>query len=147
LLIIHFIRAIAVIQQAFSTRKEINARHRLVRHLVAGGAGTAGYFAIVAILVESFDIHPVVGVIVGLGLLEVYVYLVSRWWVYDATNTHIEAVPRFTVVIVISWALNAGIMYIANDVLGWWYGWGLTLTALVVPATNFTLNYFWTFKK
>jgi putative flippase GtrA len=140
-------KTLDVIQKTLLASEDIGAGHRLVRHLFAGGLGTVGYMVFVVLLVEFAGAHPVVGVVIAFLFLEVYTYIVSRWWVYHATNAHIVAVPRFIVVIAISLALNAGIMYLAHDVFSWWYGFGLMLTLLILPATNFALNYFWTFRE
>ncbi len=135
-----------LITKLLSVREDVDAAHRLVRHLIAGGVGTVGYIAIVVFLVEVIDIRPVLGVVIAFLTLEIYTYIVNRSWVYNATNAHIEAAPRFVTVIVTTFALNAGIMYLANDIFKWWYGIGLLLTVLILPATNFSLNFFWTFR-
>jgi len=136
-----------LLTKSLSARDDVNAAHRLVRHLIAGGLGTIGYIAMVVLLVEVIGARPVVGVVIAFPCLEVYTYIVNRSWVYNATNAHIVAVPRFIAVIVITFALNTGIMYLANDIFGLWYGFGLLLTVLILPATNFTLNYYWTFSE
>ena len=135
-----------LLTKSLSVREDVDAAHRLVRHLIAGGVGTVGYVAIVVFLVEVINIRPVHGVVIAFLVLEIYTYIVNRSWVYNATNAHIVAVPRFVAVIIITFLLNTGIMYLANDIFKWWYGIGLLLTVLILPATNFSLNYFWTFR-
>jgi putative flippase GtrA len=120
--------------------------NRWVRHLVAGGMGTLIYTLIVAFFVEVTLLSPVVSVVFAFLILEFYIYVVNRAWVYQATKSHIYSVPRFLIVTVIALALNTGIMFVTVEWLKWWYFWGLVFAAFIVPQTNFLLNYYWAFK-
>jgi putative flippase GtrA len=119
---------------------------RWIRHLLAGGFGTLLYIGMVAFLVEVTGLHPVTSVIVAFIVMELYTYTIFRAWVYSPKNGHTHTVPRFLVVTAVALALNTGLMYLVVETLGYWYGWGLLVTALFVPATNFLLNYYWAFK-
>ena len=120
--------------------------HRLIRHLVAGGAGTLLYMLLVALCVEVAGLHPVASVVIAFIIMEIYTYLINRAWVYAPKEGHAYAIPRFLTVTVVALSLNTGIMYLIVESLELWYVWGLVATALVVPPTNFLLNYFWAFK-
>jgi putative flippase GtrA len=128
------------------SRNEPGILVRWIRHLVAGGFGTLLYMALVALLVEVTGLHPVTSVVVAFIALEIYTYGIFRAWVYSPTNGHTQTIPRFLFVAALALGLNAGLMYLIVEALGYWYGWGLLITALVVPATNFLLNYYWAFK-
>lgn len=119
---------------------------RGIRHLLAGGAGTLLYMVLVAAFVELVRLQPVTSVVLAFVVFEVYTYAVNRAWVYVPKQGHDYAVPRFLIVTAVSLGLNTGIMYVIVELLGMWYFWGLVATALVVPPTNFLLNYFWAFK-
>ena len=119
---------------------------RGARHLVAGGTGTVLYIVIVATLIEVADVRPVPAALSSFVCLVVYTYLVSRSWVFQSNRAHRRVVPRFIVVTLVSLLLSVGIMYLVVDVAHIWYGWALLLATLIIPATNFMLNYTWVFR-
>ena len=135
-----------VAHNLFLARGEIAPTYRLLRHLAAGGLGTLLYLGGVTAQVELLSIHPVVATVIATLILDLYTYVISRVWVYNATRDHGYAVPRFIAILVIALALNAGIMFLTVEILDLWYVWGLVLATVVVPATNFLLSYFWAFR-
>jgi putative flippase GtrA len=126
--------------------KEISLKQRIVRHLIVGGSGTAGYFISVALLVEKMAVSPVLSVIISYSVLALYTYLVNRRWVYDASSEHLPTILRFVSLLALSFALNTGIMYFVTESLDQSYLWGLFASAAIVPATNFAISYLWVFK-
>lgn len=120
--------------------------NRWIRHLVAGGAGTLLYMLLVAMFVELAGLHPVTSVMIAFIIMEIYTYLINRAWVYAPKEGHAYAIPRFLTVTVVALSLNTGIMYLIVESLDLWYVWGLLATTLIVPPTNFLMNYFWAFK-
>ena len=125
---------------------KVTMTSRFARHLIGGGVGTLLYMGIVAILVELFNLDPVLSVAISFVLLELYTYLINRIWVYESRRTHGYAMPRFLIVAIVALSLNTGVMHLVVDIASLWYGWGLLLTVLLVPPTNFLLNYYWAFK-
>jgi len=73
-------------------------------------------------------------------------YVVNRAWVFDTDRSHVSAFSRFVVASVIGMTLNTGLMYATVHLMGWWYGVGLAMATLVVPPTNFAVNYLWCFR-
>lgn len=135
-----------IIRQAISKNGYLSIGDRAIRHLLVGGVGTMAYLVCVAFLVEYVSVDPVLGVIFCFGILQFSIYLVNRKWVYESTLEHSYALPRFSIVILVSWLLNVGIMYVVVDLYGWWYVWGLVLATAIVPVTNFALNILWVFR-
>lgn len=127
-------------------QKEAGIVNRAARHLIAGGIGTLLYMLFTVIFVEILSFHPVLGACIAFLGLEIYTYAVSRVWVYDPSENHTYAIPRFLTVTFIALFLNTSIMYIVVEPLQLWYVWGLLATTFVVPPTNFLLNYYWAFK-
>jgi putative flippase GtrA len=119
---------------------------RWFRHLAAGGVGTLLYLAAVAAGVELLGYHPVASVVVAFTLLVIFSYTVNRTWVYAPKRGHGYAIPRFLVGVAIGFLLNTGIMYGMVEVLDLWYIWGLVGAAVIVPPTNFLINYLWAFR-
>jgi len=130
----------------FFEKTSVGMRGRYCRHLIAGGFGTLLYMAGVTFFVEVVNVHPVVGATFSLVYLELYTYVIDRGWVYRSTLNHRTSIPRFLVVSIVALLLNAGVMYIAVEIMKWSYIWGLVATVLIVPPTNFLLNFYWAFK-
>jgi putative flippase GtrA len=124
----------------------MSLRLRVVRHLIVGGSGTAGYFIFVALLVEKMAVPPVLSVMIGYSVLALYTYLVSRRWVYHTNSKHLPTIFRFLVLLMLGFVLNTGIMYFVTESLAQSYLWGLFGSAAIVPATNFAISYLWVFK-
>jgi putative flippase GtrA len=120
---------------------------RGVRYGIAGVAATIVYSAAVAALVELAGTGPVTAAALATLLVMVSSYAVNRAWVFDTDRPHASAFGRFAVASALSIALNAGLMYLSVQVLGWWYVAGLALTTAVVPPTNFVINYLWCFAR
>jgi putative flippase GtrA len=76
----------------------------------------------------------------------IILYLLSYTFVFQSSSNHSSAVPRFLIVSLVAFCLNAGVMYLTVNVLGWWYVWGQLSAVMVVPPVNFLLNSYWTFK-
>lgn len=119
---------------------------RWIRHLIAGGSGTVLYIGMIAFFVEITDMHPVRATAISFIFIMSYIYILNRIWVYNTTGRHSRTVIRYITVASISFILNTGIMYIVVEQLEAWYGFGIIAAALIVPLTNFLLNYFWAFK-
>jgi putative flippase GtrA len=119
---------------------------RVFRYGVAGLFATALYFSAVAGLVEVADADPVPAAGAATVLVVVTSYMVNRGWVFDTDRSHASAFPRFLAASALSIALNTGLMYLSVHVLGWRYVAGLVLATVVVPPTNFVINYLWCFR-
>ncbi len=119
---------------------------RAFRYGLAGVFATAVYFAAVAVLVEWLRMNPVSAAAAATVVVTFVSYVVNRRWVFDTDLSHVSAFTRFGVASMLSVAINTGLMYFAVRVLSWPYVGGLALATLVVPPTNFAINYLWCFR-
>lgn len=126
--------------------EKLSLTHRAARHLIVGAGGTVGYFIFVALLVEKFFVSPVLSVIISYSVLVLYTYLVNRRWVYNVRSKHIPTIFRFSVLLLLGFGLNTGMMYFATEILAQNYLWGLIASAAIVPMTNFAISYLWVFR-
>ena len=120
---------------------------RVLRYGAVGLASTALYVLLVALLVEVFSIDPVISAIVSCAATIVLAYGLNHRWVFASNRGHTAAFPRFVAATIISLTLNGGIMHVAVNYLAWSYLLGVALTVVIVPPTNFALNYFWCFRQ
>lgn len=119
---------------------------RYIRHLIAGGIGTLFYVGFLTYFVEIFSLHPVISATVAFLLLEIYIYIAYRIWVYSPSRGHTYSIPRYIIVTSIALLLNSSLMYLTVEILQLWYLWGLVFAALIVPLTNFLISYYWAFR-
>jgi len=119
---------------------------RWFRHLIAGGIGTLFYMGLVTFFVEITLIYPVYATAIAFGISVIYTYIINRKWVHNTSSNHSYTLPRFGVVTANGLLLNVGIMFLAVEVFEWWYIMGVICATVIIPPTNFLLNYFWAFK-
>jgi putative flippase GtrA len=139
-------RLAALVRQVIVPSHDSPLHVRGIRHLIANGSGTLLYIGMVAALVETSVLGPVMAVVASVVVFEIYTYLVNRLWVHAATGAHTEAVPRFVVVTLVALGLNTGIMWLTVAALHLPYYWALVIATFIVPPTNFLLNYLWVFR-
>lgn len=119
---------------------------RAFRYGLAGLFATALYFGAVAMLVEWRGMNAVPAATVATVFVTLASYVVNHRWVFVSNRSHISAFGRFVAASVLSIAINTGLMYLSVRTLGWPYRAGLALATLVVPPTNFVVNYLWCFR-
>lgn len=124
----------------------MEVKARIFRYGLAGLFATAVYFAAVAILVDLVRMDPVPAAAAATMIVTVLSYAVNRLWVFDTNRSHVSAFTRFVAASVLSVAINTGVMYLSVRVLDWPYLSGVVLASVVVPPTNFAINYLWCFR-
>ncbi|WP_454917582.1 GtrA family protein [Xanthobacter sediminis] len=102
-----------------------------------GLVATGAHFATLALAVERGLAGPVVASVTGSVVGAVVSYTLNRLFTFDSTRSHAGAVPRFAVVALGAFALNALIMEVLVHLAGVYY------LAAQVAATGITLV--WTF--
>jgi putative flippase GtrA len=116
------------------------------RYVLVRTFGFIVHFSILALLIEVMKQDPVMSSSIGFVLTIIILYFLSYTFVFQSSNNHASAVPRFLIVALVAFCLNAGVMYLTVNVLGWWYVWGQLSAVMVVPPVNFLLNSYWTFR-
>ena len=123
----------------------MTARAQLVRFGVVGITATATHVGVATGLIEAVGWHPVTGN-AGAFLSAVLVsYLANYYWTFGSANSHVRAVPRFAVIGVSGFLLNAGLMYGVVSVLQLDYRAGLAAVVTIVPALSFIASRRWAF--
>ena len=119
---------------------------KIVRYAVVGVIGTIIHFGILTLLVERFRGEPVTSSTIGFIITVIVSYLLNHRWTFRSDRGHGSALPRYVIVSVTGMVLNSGIMYLTVHVFGLYYILGQCLVVVVVPITNFALNYRWSFR-
>lgn len=118
----------------------------IIRYAVVGIIGTATHIGSLVILVEQFALNPIIASTIGFIITLIISYYLNHYWTFHSGRTHTYALPRYTMVSLSGLVLNATIMHVTVNVFGWWYVIGQMCVILVVPASNFLMNYHWSFQ-
>lgn len=117
----------------------------LPRFLLVGGAATALHYLVLIVVVQLEFAEPVGASSLGFGVGALFNYVANRRFTFRSGRPHREALPRFTLVAVSGFAINAFILWISHDVISLHYILGQTIATLGTLSWNYTLNRMWTF--
>jgi putative flippase GtrA len=119
----------------------------LVRYGIAGGASALTHLGTTWLLVEMAAIRPVLATNVGFALSIAVSYLLQRSWVFRSSRRHVQALPRFLIVVAISGLSNVTIVAVGTEVLDVHYLPVQIVALVAIPIINITLNATWTFRE
>jgi putative flippase GtrA len=125
----------------------LRAYSGIFKYGVVGVLGTLVHIGVLAIMVEVFQVNAIIGSIIGFIGALLSSYLLNYHWTFESTHDHLSSFTRYLLVSLVGLGLNTLLMYLTVTVLKWWYIYGQLTVILVVPATNYVLNRFWTFRE
>ena len=134
----------AVVRAAHHVPRPLKVR--IARYGVVGIVSTVVYFLLVTLLVETFRQDAVVSSVGAFAVIIVLAYVLNYRWVFASARSHSSAVLSFLLATFVSLSINAGLMHLTVNFLGWWYVLGLLLVTAIVPPINFLMNYLWCFR-
>jgi putative flippase GtrA len=117
---------------------------QFVRFLMVGGACTAFHYLVLIGLVH-LGWAAVPASSLGFSLSAVLNYALNRRLTFRSDAAHRRAVPRFALVALSGLALNAALLGLLHDGLGWHYLLAQVFATVGTLVWNFTLNRVWTF--
>lgn len=124
--------------------------HPLIRQVIAfAGAGSAaavGHFSTLAALVEFGLAGPVRASACGFLVGGVISYVLNRRFTFNATRSHVGAVPRFIAVAGVAFVLNAFLMDLLVHRLGLFYLLAQVVTTGLVLIWTFGAYRIWAFR-
>ena len=106
---------------------------------------TAVYYAALVAMVELMGLPVLVATSIAFALVTIENYLLHRSWTFQSTAAHRSAFPRFVLMSVVGFFLNAGIMYYGVQALQYNYLLVQTLAIVVLVCWNFVLSSLWIF--
>jgi len=112
-----------------------------------GAVGTLFHYAILIIMVNGLNLHPVIGSAAGFTVGALINYSLNYRITFRSNRSHRTAMPRFYLVAVIGLGINSLVLYILNVSLGFYYLLAQIITTGIVLLSNFILNKIWTFKE
>jgi putative flippase GtrA len=119
---------------------------KVLSYGVVGVLGTIVHFSTLIILVESFQLDPIISSLIGFIVTVVLSYFLNKTYTFKAGNgNNIILFTKYCVVSVIGFIMNYLIMYSTVEIYSLHYSVGQTVVVICIPITNFILNNYWTF--
>ena len=119
---------------------------RFVLYNIVGIIGTALYLLLLILLVQFLKIDAVLSSSISYVFLILFVYTANKLFVFKTIDKTYASLLKFAIVSVVGFFLNAGIVYLTVNVLGWWYVSSLLIALFIVPASNSLMHNYWSFK-
>lgn len=123
----------------------MSAARQLRRFVVVGVAATATHVAIAVLCIELLRLGVQAATFVAFSCALTLSYLLNRAWTYRARGRHRRQLPRFAVVSLAGYGLNAAIMALVTKLLGLSYLFGIAVAVMVLPSLSFLSHRYWTF--
>jgi putative flippase GtrA len=119
---------------------------KFIRYAIVGAIGTAIYLFILTLLIEFLRYDPVISSALAFILIVIISYILNYKWTFRAKSRHRISFPRYLTVSFIGLLLNTIIMFLAVNVFSIWYGLAQVIAIVLIPISNFILNFYWSFK-
>lgn len=117
---------------------------QIPRFAVVGVAATLAHVGVATLLHQLAGASPLAANAGGFAASVLLSYLGNLRWTFERSPHHGYYGPRFLVAALLGFAVGQGIILVTGR-LGWPFGAGLALVALMVPASSFLLARYWTF--
>ena len=117
---------------------------KFIAFILIGAIGTIAHYSILYCLVEFYACNPVWGS--GWGALAGLLinYFLNYSLNFKSQQSHVQTLPKFTVIATLGFCLNLGLMTLLTPKL--YYLFAQIITTGIVLIWNFFANNFWTFK-
>ena len=119
---------------------------KFARFCLVGTVATALHFAILIAGVRLVGVDAVIASSVGYVAGAIASYALNYGFTYRSMRPHQEAVPRFILVLAIGLALNAALMAIQINLLGFHYLAAQVLATGTVLVWHFAGHLHWSFR-
>lgn len=123
----------------------MSTARQLRRFVVVGVAATATHVAIVVLCIELLGLGVQTATFVAFTCALSLSYFLNRAWTYQTRGRHRRQLPRFAVVSLAGYGLNAAIMALVTELLGLSYLFGIAIVVMVLPCLTFLSHRYWTF--
>ena len=120
---------------------------QFMRFAMVGGIATAMQYVILVVLVHAGLAGAVAASSIGFAASSLANYALNRSFTFRSSKAHSDALPRFFVVAMLGLALNAGLMWLFNVLIGIHYLIAQVLATGGTLLWNFALNRIWTFSR
>ncbi len=117
------------------------------RYVVVGLLSTATHVGVLAIQMEWLDADVLVATVIAFIASLIVSFSLNYIFAFRSNAKVIKSAVKFTIVALAGLALNVLVMEVFVNRVGLHYGFATLVAIVVVTINNFSLHYFWTFKK
>ncbi len=132
--------------QAYYMGMTSGLRRQILTFAVIGVVATAVQYLLLATLVESFGVDPVLGSVVGFTVSALLNYRLNHFFTFGGAALHSMALPRFLIVAAIGLGLNTSVMVFFYAIIGVHYLISQVAATVIVFLWSFTGNRLWSFR-
>jgi putative flippase GtrA len=127
--------------------KSMELIHKFISFGIVGAVATTIQYVVLITLVRTEASGPLVASTAGFAISALANYALNYRFTFRSKKSHLDALPKFTLVALSGLALNTLIM----TVLVHWFVWHYLLSQVVstgsVLVWNFTLSRVWSFRE
>lgn len=117
----------------------------LSKYTLAGATGTLAHYIALILLVEIFQINPVIATFSGATLGALINYLLNYYLVFRSEKRHKAAIIKFFSIALLGILLSTGIVHITVSYKQEWYLGGQITATVLYLVLGFWINKRYTF--
>lgn len=118
---------------------------QFARFFLVGIVSTLTTYLVLFFLVEKFETNAVLASAIGYVVAVSVNYGMNYRFTFRSSQRHLVAAPKFTLVMIVGFILNTGLMYVGTVWLGFHYAFAQLCAVAVVLFWSFLANRTWTF--
>lgn len=131
-----------------STRRDRRPGHRrsFALYIVSGVAAVATHYAFTIFAVEVLGWRALYATSTGFMVGAITKYFMNYFLAFESEEPHARAIPRFAVMLLALFALNAAIFWVLNEHYGLHYMLAQVLTTGILIPVGYVINRYWVFR-
>lgn len=120
--------------------------NQFIRFATVGAIGTIFHYLALYLLVEFSVVGVVLASSMGFVLGAIINYFLNYKFTFDSNKLHVEAMPKFFIVAILGFPINAGVMGLYTHYVPIHYLLAQLQATGLVLVWNFAVNRIWTFR-
>ena len=121
-------------------------RRSFTLYVVSGLAAVATHYAFAVVAVEALGWRALVATSAGFLVGAVTKYFMNYFLAFASAAPHVQAIPRFAVMLATLFAANAAIFWALHDEYGLHYMLAQVLTTGLLIPVGYVVNRLWVFR-
>lgn len=117
-----------------------------LRFAFVGAIATSLQFVVLVLGIEWLNFVPVVASSLGYAISAVCNYLMNYYFTFGGGVSHLEAVPKFFIVVLVGLSVNAFIFYMITRVLPL-YLFAQAVAIAGAMVVNFLMHRYWIYRR
>ena len=122
-----------------------NLKNQFLRFVLVGTAATLTTYAVLIVGVEFLHVNAITASVIGYALGIVVNYILNYRFTFGSDQRHHVVIPKFLTVMIVGMFINAAVMFLGINWLGFHYMLAQLAAVGVVLLLSFTANRLWAF--